>query len=176
MTSTTPRGKGQVRVRFYRFRNRLKEKAMGLGGSGQLGGFSREALEKAEAEFAKMAEDYPDWVGGYTTQLYAEFSAAEGRDTAHRMASFRGINQLAHELKGQGGTFGYPLITTFAESLYSFTTSGAGTSDNHMAIIKAHIDAINAVIKGRVKGDGGDIGHQLGETLNKAIEKYSVVG
>lgn len=169
------KAKKQVRVRFYRFRNRLKEKAIGLGSGSALNGFSREALERAEEEFAKMAEDYPDWVGNYTTQLYNEHRAAAERDAQYRAAAFKTINQLAHELKGQGGTFGYPLVSAFANSLYNFTVTGSGTTDNHMQIIKAHIDAINAVIKGRVKGDGGELGTQLTKTLQQAIDKYSVV-
>ena len=31
------------------------------------------------------------------------------------------IHDIAHDMKGQGGTFGYPLITDFGESLYKCT-------------------------------------------------------
>lgn len=176
MTDALGQPKKQVRVRFYRFRNRLKEKAAGLGaGGGKSAGFSKEALERAEAEFEKMAEDYPDWVGSYTQQLYAENKLLAERPMAQRGNIFSRINLLAHELKGQGGTFGYPLVSRFAESLYNFTGSNAATSDNHLAIVKAHIDAINAVIKGRVKGDGAGMGEQLSKELDAAIAKHNVV-
>lgn len=162
--------KKPVQVRIYRRRNRLKDKIGGIGG-GEGGGFSAEALAAAEAEFAKMAEDYPDWVGGYITALFNELELARPRAADMRSPNFSRMNQLAHELKGQGGTFGYPLISVFGKSLYEFTSISAGTSDSQLDIVKAHIDAMQAVIKGRISGDGGTVGAELARTLNSAIQK-----
>jgi HPt (histidine-containing phosphotransfer) domain-containing protein len=162
--------KKRVRVRFYRMRNRLKDK---IGGGAGGAGFSKEAMEKAENEFKKMAEDYPDWVGKFITQLQQELTAAKGRAADMRTPNFVRINQLAHELKGQGGTFGYPLISIFGKSLFELTAGRDGSiSDEHLDLAKAHMDAMQAVIKGRVAGDGGAIGAELVKSLNAAIAKY----
>jgi chemotaxis protein histidine kinase CheA len=171
MTSVTPRPK--TKVRYYRMRNRLKDKAG--GGSGGVGSISQAALEKAEAEFKKMAEDYPDWVGKYVTQLYQELSGAREKSAELRSPHISRLNKVAHELKGQGGTFGYPLISTFGKSLYDCTDTTEGKiPDNLLEIIKAHIDAMQAVIKGRVAGDGGEVGAELAKSLNEAIAKFQV--
>jgi hypothetical protein len=162
-----------IRVRIYRLRSRLKDKAGGLGKGAETGSFAMEALAAAEAEFEKMAEDYPDWVGSYINSLYSEYEAAKPRAADMRLPNFHRANQLAHELKGQGGTFGYPLITTFGKSLYDLTLGACGTSDNHLEILKAHIDAMQAVVKGRVKGEGGAVGAELARSLEAAIAKYS---
>ena len=163
--------KNRVRVRFYRTRNRLRDKIATGGGGG--GALSKEAMEKAEAEFQKMAEDYPDWVGKFVTQLHQELNAAKGRSADLRMPNFVRISQLAHELKGQGGTFGYPLISTFGKSLYELTTGREGSiSDEQLDLAKSHMDAMQAVIKGRVAGDGGTVGAELVKSLNEAIAKY----
>jgi len=167
--------KKPVQVRIYRRRNRLKDKASGVGGGGAQTPptFDAEALAKAQAEFAKMAEDYPDWVGGYIGSLQKEFEAVKPKPVESRHPNFSRFNQLAHELKGQGGTFGYPLISIFGKSLFDATGTTAGMSDSHLEIIKAHIDAMQAVISGRVSGDGGAVGAELIKTLEQAIEKYS---
>jgi hypothetical protein len=55
--------KGKIKVRYFRRRNRLKDRA-GAGQSGEPGKFAVAALEESEAELAKCAEDYPDWVQG----------------------------------------------------------------------------------------------------------------
>ena len=167
--------KKPVQVRIYRRRNRLKDKAAGVGGGagGEQPTFDTEALAKAQAEFAKMAEDYPDWVGSYITSLQKEFEGVKPKPVESRHPNFTRFNQLAHELKGQGGTFGYPLISIFGKSLFEFTGNNAGMTDNHLEIIKAHIDAMQAVISGRVGGDGGEVGAELVKTLEQAIEKYS---
>ena len=163
------------RTRFFRFRNRLKEKALGGGGGGPPS-FNLEALKKAEAEFEKLAEEYPDWVQDSLTSLSEEWAGATSCSPKERAPQFSKINDLAHEMRGQGGTFGYPLISAFGKSLYSFTGPDAGRSDNHMEIVKAHIDAMKAVIGGRVEGDGGEIGQQLEKALDAAIKKYSPEG
>ena len=76
-------------------------------------------------------------------------------------------------MKGQGGTFGYPLITTFADSLFKFTGANARQTDNYVQIVNAHIDAIRAVVAGKIQGDGGRTGRELRLVLEGAIAKYA---
>jgi hypothetical protein len=66
------------------------------------------------------------------------------------------LNNVAHELRGQGETFGYPLVT-----------------DKHREFYKAHIDAINVVMTNKVKGDGGEVGQSLLKDLEAARKKYA---
>ncbi|NVJ97585.1 MAG: Hpt domain-containing protein [Alphaproteobacteria bacterium] len=160
----------KVIVRFYRFKNRLKEKTAGLA-PGKVS-ISAEALEAAEKALEKMAEDYPDWVSGLIVKLQEQHGRCV--DTPEkRRDCFEAINHIAHDMKGQGGTFGYPLITTIADSLYGFTYSREGITDNQVELVKAHLDAMRAVIRGRVSGNGGEIGEKLIEGLNQAIAKYT---
>ncbi len=169
--------KRRAKVRYYRFKNQLKQKALNSAGgdnSGGPGALAAEALQAAEAEFDKMAEDYPDWVQGLIRRLYDHHGRCV--DTPEqRHKRFRDLNEIAHDMKGQGGTFGYELISFFGGSLYDVTRPRDDYTDNQVEIVKAHIDAMNAVIKGRVVGDGGEIGKQLKAILTKAIEKYTAV-
>lgn len=160
------------RVRYYRLRNQLREKAAGLGAGGGSVQISAQALAAAEAEFAKMSEDYPDWVQGHLKRLYDQHKVCVERPGL-RHQHFKLINEIAHDMKGQGGTFGFPLISQFADSLYGFTRPREDYADAEVDLVKAHVDAMNAVVKGRIKGPGGAIGRQLSETLAKAIERYS---
>jgi len=164
--------KPKIQVRFYRFQNRLKEKAGGAGAGAQGGGtIPEDVLAQATAALEQMAEDYPDWVARLIKELYEQHRRCV--DTPdQRRAFFKTIRDIAHDMRGQGGTFGYDLISTFADSLYDFAGRSSGMTDNHVEIIKAHIDAMNAVIKGRVRGDGGDIGRALTKSLEEAIAKY----
>lgn len=158
-----------VIVRFYRFQNRLREKTAGL--SSEKAEIPLEALEAAEKALSKMAEDYPDWVKG----LIGKLQEQHGRcvDTPEkRRECFEQIAMIAHDMKGQGGTFGYPLITAFADSLYGFTYIKGDVTENQVELVKAHLDAMRAVIRGRVSGDGGEVGKELTQSLNAAIEKY----
>ncbi len=162
-----------VIVRFYRFQNRLREKTAGLAPGNT--GISQEALEAAEQALTKMSEDYPDWVSGLVVKLQEQHGRCVDSPEL-RPDCFEEINHIAHDMKGQGGTFGYPLITSFSDSLYGFTVKRPGEiTDGQIELVKSHLDAMRAVIKGRVSGDGGDIGKKLTQSLNDAISKYQEV-
>jgi hypothetical protein len=159
-----------AKVRFYRFRNVLKEKLAGGAGGPAI---SAEMLEQASASLDKMSEDYPDWAAVQVSEL----RAMHGRmvDTPEtRRKNYDAIRALAQEIKGQGATFGYPLVSTFALSLQDCTGPGAPLTDNHVEVVKAHVDSIGAVIKDRVKGNGGQIGKELTMQLKAAIERHSM--
>lgn len=160
-----------VIVRFYRFQNRLREKTAGLGVADAT--IDPSILAEAEKAMHKLSEDYPDWVSTLILKLSEQHSRCV--DTPEkRNEYFLEINSIAHDMKGQGGTFGYPLITNFADSLYGFTKGKGERSDGEVELVKSHVDAMRAVIRGRVSGGGGEVGKQLTASLNKAIEKYSI--
>ena len=167
-------GRRKNKVRYFRMRNRLKAKTAGAGpqdGPPQLAGG---ALERAMEEMAKASEDYPDWVLNTLEELvsdHKEMVATE--DTVDRRRHFKHISGIAHELKGQGGTFGYPLISIFGKSLNEFTNGEAMIGDHQLEIVKSHIDVMRVVIKDRIAGDGGEIGKALVDSLQQAIKKHS---
>ncbi len=165
-------GKAAVTVRLYRFRNVLKEKTAGASGTpGEALTIDPNALQAANAALEKMSEDYPDWVGKIIVELRGHLLRCI--DTpAVRARRYAMIRHIAHDMKGQGGTFGFPLITTFASSLYDCVGPRSGTTDSHIEIIKSHIDAMSAVIKDRVKGNGGEVGKALTAGLKDAIGKH----
>lgn len=163
----------KVSVRFYRFKNKLREKTLGLGKvSDDEVVFDEKLMAEAMAVLDEMSEDYPDWVFGLIQQL-ADVHRRCVDTPEQRFQHFEQLHAIAHDMRGQGGTFGYPLMSNFADGLYDFTGVGTATSDKNVEIIKAHIDAMRVVIKERISGDGGDVGNQLKVGLEAAIKKYS---
>jgi len=163
----------KVSVRYYRHKNKLREKTLGLApmNDDEIT-FDEELMEKAMAALEEMSEDYPDWV----TTLIEQLADVQRRcvDTPEqRFQHFEQLHAIAHDMRGQGGTFGYPLMSNFADGLYDFTGVTTATSDKNVEIIKAHIDAMRVVIKERISGDGGDIGTQLKTGLEAAIQKFT---
>jgi len=121
-----------------------------------------------------MESDYADWVRDYAAQLQAQHEIAV-KDPNMAWKPLKAMNLIAHELRGQGSTFGYPLITTFGRSLYEYTALDKDTtsaSPDLLELIKAHIDGLRAVIADKVKGDGGTIGKELVRMLQIAVKKY----
>lgn len=164
--------KSRITVRFYRIRNRLLEKAGGLGATAATSAFPRHLLDETEVLFQEMISEYPDWVQETLNKLTSLVEVCINFENK-RIVYYKQIQEIAHEMKGQGGTFGYPLVSIFGDSLYDFTGQNAGLTDNHVRIIKAHVDAMKAAIHGRIQGDGGQVGQDLKAMLAAAIKQYT---
>ena len=155
-----------AKVWLFRPPNAIKRK-VGVGAGSGSATIDPALIESAEAQISEMGEDYAEWVRESVAELARQHRLAVDRPDA-APSRYRAINKLALELSGQGGMFGYPLVTEFGASLYLCTGGSPRITDNHLALVKAHIDGIRAVINDKVSGDGGTIGRQLMAGLAQA--------
>ena len=132
-----------------------------------------DVLGSAEQQLKREAEGFLGWAKQYLDRLSKEVEEAKKISRGGRTTNFEEINLIAHELRGQGGTFGYPLITVFGKSLYEVTKPPCREDDAGLEIVKAHIDTMRAVLRDQVEGDGGSIGQALFKAVKIAITKYS---
>ena len=164
----------QAKVFHFRLQNRLREKISGLGQSGPLS-IDPDIMSAAELQLDRMEGDYADWVKSSLQQLSMAFRQAQAEEIPRKRSPMvLQINRLAHDLRGQGSTFGYPLITVFGKSLYETTLGGDEPSDQMVSFIGSHIDGINAVIRERIKGTGGEIGGELIRSLEVAKQRLGL--
>ena len=159
-------------VWYFRLPNRLKEKAGGV--AGEPGVMPTKLLKEAENKLERAALDFTQLALGYLKQMSRHCEEAVKQEGS-RAQQFQAINLLAHELRGQGGTFGYPLISTFGKMLYDITGAGCRKEDTAVEIVKSHMDVMRAVIRDKVAGDGGEIGRALLQSLKAAVDKISMV-
>ena len=59
--------------------------------------------------------------------------------------------------------------------LYDSTREGCPETDNQVEVVKAHVDAMRAVIREKVSGDGGQVGKELLAGLKAAVQRFDVV-
>ncbi|MBF0354816.1 MAG: response regulator [Alphaproteobacteria bacterium] len=161
-------------VWYFRLPNRLKEKVGGGLKFNEGGELPKDILDMAEKALERDALDFADWAMSYIAKLANLCAECLLKPAAARRHYFDEINLIAHELRGQGGTFGYPLISIFAKMLYDYTQPGCREDDNSLEIVKTHIDSMRAVIRDHVAGDGGQLGLDLMKALKLAIERFSV--
>lgn len=159
-------------VLYFEFTNRLAAKVGGLPQGAEMPKLDVEILKKVEEKIESMAGDYSTWVADELLRLDEALRKLKDPEANLRHVMAR-INRGAHEMRGQGGIFGYPLITEFAKSLFLTTSKHyQSLTDNEYELIKAHIDAIKVVINEKVEGDGGETGRALLDGLQAAIKKY----
>jgi CheY-like chemotaxis protein len=151
---------------LYQLPNRLREKIAG-GKRGPLV-IDPAILEGAERQLDRLEGDYSEWVKGSLQRLYRAYHLAAAEELGTRAATIAGMNRIALELRGQGSTFGYPLITEFAKSLYECTENAKLVDDTLLHFIKDHIDGITVVIRDRMKGMAGEVGTALVAGLEQA--------
>lgn len=159
-------------VVYFDLPNRLGAK-VGIGPKDPVPTLPPEVLAAAEAEIQSRAGDYATWIAGEVEDLVRSVDqlAADGPAVPELVAR---INRSAHEMRGQGGIFGYPLITHIAKSLYGATQGTVSeVTGKERLLFKAHVDAIKAVMNGRISGDGGETGKQLLASLEIAKKKYA---
>ncbi|MCB2101000.1 MAG: Hpt domain-containing protein [Rhodobacterales bacterium] len=150
--------------------NALKAKVK-VGGAGAV---DMAVLEQAEQVIASMADDYLDWVAQDLKNLRAAYETL--RADPNNAENLERIFQISHDIKGQGGSFGFRLITQAGNSLCRFIESLANQetlTSAHLDAVGVHVDTMTLIIAEDLRDDGGAKGGALMSGLNKMVEKLS---
>ena len=126
-------------------------------------------LARAEAAVADLAKDYGRWALADVKKARAALASAVD-DPAGRHQHVEAIFRVAHDLKGQGASFGFPLITKIGHSLCTLTRDRMlDYQAKHLDLAKAHVDAIELVLTKNITGDGGKVGAELVARLEQRV-------
>ena len=146
--------------------NRLKAK-VGIGGPGAV---TPEVLARAEQVIADMTSTYLEWVENDLNALEEAYKDLEAASEDDKDAADR-VFRLSHDIKGQGGSFGYHLMTTIGNDLCRFIEARERFGASERNIIRLHIDALRLVIVQRMQGEGDTEGETLVAGLRKVVDK-----
>ncbi len=117
------------------------------------------AILKALNAAEDLIEGYQGWAVDDLEALWRAFTAATD-GTAGR-TEIRQMFDIAHEIRGQGGTFGFPLITSISDSLCKYLDQRKQLSGRAGDVIRVHILAMKAVFRQQLKGDQGALSKEL---------------
>jgi len=124
--------------------------------------------ESIMKEGEKEAKSWLDSMVDRLVQLLADLSS----ETADRVATVKEVHGLAHELRGAGGIFGFPLVTQFGKSLYIWTDAAVPIRSDTIDMIRAHIEVIRITIKQGIKVDNDRFAIEIKAILDRAIRKF----
>ncbi|NQW01556.1 MAG: Hpt domain-containing protein [Rhodospirillales bacterium] len=146
--------------------NTLKAK-VSIGG---VGAVDESVIQRAEEAIAGMTDDYLEWV--YQDISRIELACKELKGSQEdRGEKLRAVFHVAHDIKGQGGSFGFDLMTTIGNQMCRLIDK-ADVDDPHLIeVIDVHVDAMKLIIAARLKGDGGRDGELMLAGLQKVCEK-----
>jgi chemotaxis protein histidine kinase CheA len=136
--------------------------------------FSEEALARAEQALEAMSGSFGKWLDADIAKLQeARLRAAE---EAWPDPALDALWRAAHDLKGMGGTYGYPIVTQLAGSLCRLieTQAGKAAARANPELIGAHVDALRAAVRDRIASEAHPIGRVLVQTLEAQVLRLGV--
>jgi hypothetical protein len=134
---------------------------------GRLGALDPAAIAKAEAALQSLASNFSQWLDDEIRKLDASRQQiAEAGATPECMEH---LYLRAHDLKGLGATYGYPLVTRIAGSLCRLIDNEDRRAAAPMGLIDAHIEAIKSAVRDELKSDEDPAGRALAEDLERRV-------
>lgn len=144
--------------------NLLRQK---VSGSGPI---SQEMIDRADEALEGLSEQFANLMAGEIEKLNTLHREGVD-DPARRLELVREIFEVSHDLRGQAGTFDYPLISRVGTSLCHFTDGMEECDERGLEVIRIHINAMQAVLASALRGDGGVVGQEIASGLEEAVTK-----
>jgi len=137
---------------------------------GRFGAIDPAAIAKAEAALKSLSGNFTQWLNDEVVKLEAarQRVKAEGVN-AETMET---LYLRAHDLKGLGATYEYPLITRIGASLCRLIDDKDKRLTAPMALIDGHIDAIKAAVRDEIKTDDHPVGRVLIQELERRVAEF----
>jgi hypothetical protein len=137
-----------------------------VGGSA----LNADAVAKAEAALKALSSNFAEWLADEIARLEA------ARQTLRREGltpqAVEGLYFRAHDLKGLGATYEYPLVGRIAGSLCRLLDDPNKRVAPSMLLIDAHIDAIRAAVRDQIRDADHPVGRVLAVELETKVQTH----
>lgn len=127
-------------------------------------------LAKAEAALQSLSSQFADWMQDELAKL--EASRAEVKAEGLSGESADALYTRAHDLKGLGATYEFPIVTRMAGSLCKLLDDPAKRASAPLYLVDAHIDAIKAAVRQSIRTVDHPVGAVLVAELERRVADY----
>lgn len=139
-------------------------------GGGRLGAIDPAAIAKAEAALKSLSGNFGQWLNDEITKL--EGARQKIRTDGASPETMENLYLRAHDLKGLGATYGFPLITRISGLLCRLIDDKSKRLVAPISLIDAHIDAIKAAARDDIKNEDHPVGKILVQELESRIQEF----
>ncbi|MGY6627492.1 MAG: Hpt domain-containing protein [Oceanicaulis sp.] len=126
-------------------------------------------MARAEAAIEGLSQNFRAWLEEEVVKLEALMRTA--RTDGLKGETGEALFTCAHDLRGLGSTYEYPIITRIASSLSKLIELPEQRAAAPVALVDAHVGAIRAAILQNVRKDTDPIGKALAEELEARVIK-----
>ncbi len=134
-------------------------------------GLDRAALKRAEAVLTEAQANATEWADEYLEHLQEVASALTHGHEENKAGLTTQAYRWAHEMRGSGASFGFPLVTRIGDSLCRYIDALPPRGIADATVVCSHADALRAVISADARGDGGDLGQALAAELGQLVDR-----
>lgn len=142
--------------------NALRSK---LGGG--FGGIDAAAVARAEEALKALSSQFEQWLQDEMVKL--DSAEAAIRNQGFDEQTSEALYLRAHDLKGLGTTYQYPLVTRIAASLCRLLDDRTRRMNVPWPLVEAHTNAIRAVVRDKIQAEDHPVGVELASTLEAEV-------
>lgn len=129
-----------------------------------------DAVRRAEEALKELSSNFREWLEDEVQSL--EAAHAKLMKATDKPFALGGVYERAHDLKGLGTTYEYPLITRLAGSLCKMIETEELRRLAPLALVDAHVGAIRAAVRDAIKTDEHPIGKALADELERQVTAF----
>lgn len=145
--------------------NTLRSK---VGGS--FGGIDAAAIARAEEALKALSSQFEQWLQDEIVKL--DQAEASIRHEGYNAQTAEQLYLRAHDLKGLGTTYQYPLVTRVAGSLCRLLDAPQRRLSAPWPLIEAHIAAIRAIVRDKIQAEDHPVGLELVRALEGEVSLF----
>jgi len=134
------------------------------------GGIDPGVLARAEAALKSLAGQFSQWLNDEIAKLESARAEVDAKGIA--AAAGEKLYFRAHDLKGLGSTYEYPIITRISASLCKLLDGEEKRLKAPLYLVDAHINAIKAAVRDNIRDDSNPIGNALAEALETQVRDH----
>ncbi len=138
---------------------------------GKMPALTPDMLARAEASLKALSGQFASWMNEELKKLNSAYNTIKTDGLAGESGAQ--FYRAAHDLKGLGTTYEFPVVSRLAASLCKLLDDEDQRPNVPAALVKAHVDAINAAVREQAKGDGTSLSAALSEELEKQVAVFT---
>ncbi|MDO9460378.1 MAG: Hpt domain-containing protein [Alphaproteobacteria bacterium] len=136
---------------------------------GPLKPLDEKQIDNVAAALEDLASEMGDWIKTDLNRLTAARNAF--LDNKQSLECIDNLHRAAHDLKGLGQTYGFPIVSAIADTLCKSIQQTLEKGSVPEDLVNAHVDALRAVVNLNLRDADSGPGVELLRGLGRLVEK-----
>ena len=127
-------------------------------------------VARAEKALAELSNEFSDWMDLECERLDAARHAVKTSSFTRKTRD--ALFHAAHDIKGEAATFGFPAVSSAADSLCRLIEYTPDATRIPLKLVDQHVDAVRAIIREYHRTDAADLAQMLTQRLREVTDDF----